>query len=122
MHAQRIEPSQAAQRLRGLSHMDPRGLASEADTLPMCEAGECWDVQSEQGGRAVVVIQRTPSGLLWIDAAAGQGGGDLTHTIDRLAASIGGQSIAFQTRRRGLVRRTEALGYHVAGYIMRKDL
>lgn len=111
-----IAPSAAAERLRGLANLDPRGIATEADIPAMCAGAVCLEV-GEGDGSAVVVV-RELAGVKWIEAAAGKGGHDLCALID---AATGPGPVAFQTKRRGLKRRAEKLGYHVAGYIMRRD-
>lgn len=116
----RIEPDEAARRLAGLAGMDPRGTSTEADILPMCQAGACVEVSDAQG--AAVVVLQSVNGVAWINIAGGGGGANLCPAIDAAAASIGAAAVAFQTKRPGLVRRAESLGYHVAGYIMRRDL
>ena len=85
----------------------------------MCQAGECLAVTAGNGS-AVIVVTRA-NGVTWIEAAAGEGGADLTKAIDDAMRHIGAGVVAFQTKRRGLVARCERLGYRVAGYIMRRD-
>ncbi|KWH51809.1 hypothetical protein [Burkholderia cepacia] len=65
----------------------------------------------------------------FVTAAAGAAGVCLTDLLAQLieAQAIGLDSIAFQTRRRGLIRKAIAKGYRVAGHvtngtIMRKEL
>lgn len=61
-----------------------------------------------------------------IVAAAGEYAGDLTAVglslAEHEARRRGARSVAFQTRRRGLVKKSSACGYAAAGYIMRKGL
>lgn len=63
---------------------------------------------------------------LWIQAAGGTGPDDLTAlgfgAIERQASAGGFGSVGFQTRRRGLVRKAEKLGYVVDGWILRKKI
>lgn len=63
---------------------------------------------------------------LWIQAAGGAGPDDLTAlgfgAIERQASAGGFESVGFQTRRRGLVRKAEKLGYVVDGWILRKKI
>lgn len=63
---------------------------------------------------------------LWVQAAGGLGNSDLTragleHTEERAAAG-GFQSVGFQTRRKGLVKKAQAQGYQIDGYILRKKI
>lgn len=115
-----LNPVEAARRLAGLAELDPRGMATEAAIPAMCQTGLSFEV-SDSSGAAVVVV-RMENGVAWIDAAGGGGGADLCPAIDAAVAGLPCNSVAFQTKRRGLVRRAEKLGYHVAGYIMRRDL
>lgn len=85
----------------------------------MCDAGRCFEV-IEGEGRAVIVLTYA-NGVTWVEAAAGEGGADLTRAIDEALRHIGAGAVGFQTKRRGLVARCEKLGYRVAGYIMRRE-
>lgn len=115
-----ITPSDAAARLAGLHVADPRGMATGDDTLAMCKAGTCFEL-SDGCGLAVVVVHER-NGVHWVDAAGGSGGRDLAGAIDHVLTAAGARSIAFQTKRLGLVRRAQRQGYKVAGYIMRRDV
>lgn len=62
---------------------------------------------------------------LWIQAAGGTGNMNLTRLIIKSAEQLAKgthTSVGFQTRRRGLVKKAQALGYEIDGYIMRKKL
>ena len=115
-----LTPDAAAARLAGLAGLDPRGMATEADTLAMCQSGLCLEV-SDPTGAAVIVVE-VVNGVAWINAAGGGGGQNLCPAINAAVAGLGATSVGFQTQRRGLVRRAERLGYHVAGYILRRKL
>lgn len=115
-----LNPRHAAARLAGLAELDPRGMATEADTPGMCQAGLCVEV--EQGDGSAVVVIRLENGVAWIDAAAGSGGVDLCSAINQAAEELPATSIAFQTRRPGLVKRAQSLGYEITGYILRRKL
>lgn len=64
-------------------------------------------------------------GELWVQAAGGNARADLTRiglaAIEYQAAGKF-QSVGFQTRRTGLVKKAQALGYTIDGYILRKTL
>jgi len=64
--------------------------------------------------------------VLWVTAAAGKAVEDLTEIgvqlIEETARQCGCSSLAFQTARAGLVKKTERAGYQVAGWIMKKGL
>lgn len=117
-----ISPKEAAQALSGLGHLDPSGRCTEGGLRAMCEASRCVQVTDGHGGLAVVVYELDEGGTAWVCAAVGQGGRDLTAAIDDAMRSLGARAVAFQTKRRGLVRRAERLGYALTGYIMRRDL
>jgi hypothetical protein len=80
------------------------------------------------GGHAVMVLTRRGAGgrQLWVEGAVG--GGDVNMTaiglrfIEDTARYAGCSEVAFQTSRRGLVRKTQRLGYQVQGFILRKAL
>ncbi|MBT2180493.1 hypothetical protein KKP06_22005 [Ralstonia pickettii] len=94
----------------------------------MARAGQCFVL--EEGGAPVFAWSVQAHGdELYILAAAGRAGFDLTAAglaiIEQQAQGFA--SVAFQTRRRGLVRKAGALGYQPAGragngIIMRKVL
>ena len=86
----------------------------------MCDRGECFAVESGANGRVVFVIERGPGGV-FVTAAAGDGQANQTAAVDAALRQIAPGAATFQTKRRGLVRRAEKLGYRVAGYIMRRD-
>ena len=46
----------------------------------------------------------------------------MTAAIDETLINAGARVLAFQTKRPGLVRKAKKRGYHVAGYILRRDL
>ena len=62
---------------------------------------------------------------LWIQAAGGEGAADLTSAgltvIEGQAVGLF-ESVGFQTRRAGLVRKAKKLGYIIDGYILRKTI
>lgn len=116
----RIAPEAAAARLKGLARLDPRGMTTEADILPMCRAGLCLEV-SDSTGVAVVVVELI-NGVAWVNAAGGGGGANLSHTLDDVVAGLGASSVAFQTSRPGLVRRAHRRGFQTVGYILRRTL
>lgn len=61
---------------------------------------------------------------LWIQAAGGADRENLTRlgleAVERIAQQAGMDSVGFQTRRPGLVRKARALGYEIDGFILRK--
>lgn len=82
----------------------------------LAQAGHCFLL--EEGGRPVCAWSLQAQGNeLFILAAAGRAGCDLTEVgltvIEQQAQGFA--SVAFQTRRRGLMRKAQALGYQPAG-------
>lgn len=106
-------------------------FATTAETVDHVAAlGRCFVI--EQDGRTVAgyVLQRQGDEC-FVLAAAGAASFDLTALLARLvdAHAAGLTSIGFQTRRPGLVRRAQRLGYRIvgdvpngSGVIMRKTL
>ncbi|WP_417284672.1 hypothetical protein [Comamonas sp.] len=96
----------------------------------VARGGACFVV--EQGGVPVMayalgLTTHDAGGVLWVTAAGGNlPGGDLTASIlpliEQQGRAVGARQVAMQTRRRGLVAKLERQGYHVAGYILRKNL
>lgn len=115
-----IAPDEAARRLAGCERLDPRGIATAADLVAMCQAGQCFALD---GAADAVYVLRVVNGMVWVDAARGSGPVDLTAAIDQLVSTqaAGLRGIALQTRRRGLVAKLQRRGYHVAGWIMKKE-
>lgn len=78
-----------------------------------------------KGGEGVFVVQRHGSEL-WIQAGEGVASDGLTEAgltlVQDMARALGCTSVGFETRRGGLVRKSGALGFQVAGYIMRKQV
>ena len=117
-----VPPEVAARVMAGLSSADPRGLMKESDIGPMCQAGRCVQVASDRGVATLVLVD--VDGTVWVDAARADGpSARLCDDLDdAIAATPGARRIAFQTKRRGLVRRAIARGYRVVGYILEKEL
>lgn len=93
---------------------DAQSVARRGGWL-FCEAGKPF--------AGFTVIER--EGGLFVTAASGEGRRDLTALILGTLEQAGAASVAFQTRRRGLMRKAQRLGYRVAGdvangVIMRK--
>lgn len=113
----------AAQRLVGCESLDPRGLCRPADILAMCQAGQCFEIDGP--ARAVYVLT-VRNGVVWIDAVKGSGDIDISGALDAAVMAQGRakglRSVAFQTKRRGLVQKAVQRGYRVAGWILSKDL
>ncbi|KVD19190.1 hypothetical protein WI80_33385 [Burkholderia ubonensis] len=88
--------------------------------------GRCYVV--EEDGRPVAAWsqQIDAAGVLRVLVYGGRGATDLTVLLARCLESQGAPAAQFQTRRPGLIKKAEALGYRVVGrapcgVIMRKD-
>lgn len=117
---QEVSQADAAQVMRGAGLRAPL----DCDTPETIAAyGECFELRTE-GAVGVFVLRREGS-VLWIDGAGarvhsrGLTEAGLT-AFERIARGQGCTEIAFETTRRGLVKKSEAAGYSVAGYIMKK--
>lgn len=118
----RLEPDLAAALLVGLHERDPSGRTSAADMQAMAAAGQCFAATST-GAQAVYVME-VKNGVAWVSACKGNGPVDWTGALLPIieAQARGCAAVAFQTPRRGLVRRAQAQGYEVTGYILKKAL
>lgn len=125
VHMGQVEPAAAAQAYAAHVHLDPEGIATPES---LAAAGPSFGIETEQG-RTVFTL-RTDGAECWIQAAAGSGYGMTAPTfavIEAIATRAGCNRVAFQTVRRGLVRRARRLGYQIAGqigsgHILRKEL
>lgn len=88
------------------------------------DAGVPFDVQLPAGRLLMVLQLRGPQ--LWIQGAVGNGPGDLTQDglqfVEATARQAGCTSVAFQTARRGLVRKATRMGYRAEGSQLTKAL
>lgn len=85
--------------------------------------GQCFKVM--EGDTIVGAYVLKADGIeCYVLAAAGRCDGDLTAAMLAFIEDNGAEfdSIGFQTRRRGLVKKAQKHGYEIAGYIMRKKL
>ena len=98
--------------------------AASIDAL--CAQGVSYVISD--GGQDVAAYNLAKHGpVCWVMAA---GGGtpahDLTRTvlphIEAQAAAMGASQVAVTTRRRGLVRKMERLGYEITGITLRKKI
>lgn len=117
-----IAPEGAAIALAGLEHLDPRGMTAAGDVQAMTRKGRCFALSTDDGGAVYVLTVR--NGVCWVDAVKGAGDVDMVQLLDTVitAQSAGLRAIACQTKRRGLVKKLERHGWHVAGWVMRKEL
>ncbi len=124
MKARACSPDEARATLACLASekTDTGGGKYSLDSI--MERGQCFVVEGEGGIVAAYVLQ-AQGPELWVMAAAGAESGacltaEMAGQIEARAKAHGFASVGFQTKRRGLVRKAEKLGYEVAGYIMRK--
>lgn len=116
-----VEKSQAARAYAPFAAMlDPTGQGTPESWAAF---GQSFVLETDTG-RAVFSMDTTHSGgaCCWIDAAAGSGTG-LTEVglaiVEQKAMAAGCKRVAFQTMRRGLVRRVRRLGYQITGTVGR---
>lgn len=88
----------------------------------MAARGQCFAATAP--GAQVVYVLRVENGRAWVDAMKGAGAVDwIANALPIIEAQAQGlRAVAFQTGRRGLVRKAQRQGYRVAGYIMEKAL
>jgi hypothetical protein len=119
-----LEPHVAAQLLAGIERHAPRGMPSAGQVQAMCERGLCFGANVGNHSQMAYVLQ-LQDGKCWISAAGGRGAVDLTQTMlpaIELQVSGAADSLAFLTGRRGLVKKAQALGYEIRGWVLQKDL
>lgn len=119
-----ITPATAAKLLAGCECLDPTGRTTPDNMQAMCERGTCWAATDDTGQASAVWVIQTDGHAAWVSACKGSGqvpwAKVLLQTIEAQAEGL--QSVAFQTARPGLAKTAEANGWHVAGWILRKDL
>ena len=117
-----LEAHLAASLLTGCAHLDPCGMATEADIARLALTGQCFTATSETG-QAVYVV-KVKNGVAWIDAVKGNGATRWQNVLLPVieAQAKGCASVGFQTRRRGVVKAAQAQGYEITGWILRKKL
>ncbi len=122
IHLSRLPHELAAGLLAGCEHLDPSGKTNRHTLGDMARAGQCFAATAEHA-QAVYVV-RVVNGIAWVDACKGSGPIDwsalLLNVIEKQAQ--GCASVAFQTKRPGLVRKAKRQGYRVAGWILKKDM
>jgi hypothetical protein len=112
-----------------LARVDAFDTTNGRDTVAsMAAVGRCF-VLSEDGRDIGAYVLQRQGDECYILAAAGQAEFDMTAALATILEghARGLKSIAFQTRRPGLVRKARKYGYRIAGrvengVIMRKEL
>ena len=112
-----ITAAQAARAYAACVGLDPEGLATPESAA---SSGASFRLRTQSG--EVFYTINTAGECCWISAAAGCGAGMTAaglEAIERQARESGCKSVAFQTMRRGLVRRARAIGYGITGSLGR---
>lgn len=122
IHLSRVDARTAATMLAGCHVLDPAGLTTERDIVGMTERGLCFAATAPDS-QAVYVL-KVENGTAWVSACKGFGPVEWSNTLLPIieAQAQGCAAVAFQTKRRGLVRQAQKQGYTVAGYIMKKAI
>lgn len=121
---QELSREAAVQAFAPVVRRDPDGLATAEN---VAAAGLAMRLSVEGGQLVLVLDRRGDCGRqLWIEGAVGEGSADLTAAglrfVEETGRHAGCAEVAFQTSRRGLVRKAERLGYQVHGFILRKAI
>jgi hypothetical protein len=117
-----VSRADAAQVMRGaglrapIAHHTPEKIAAH---------GECFQLTTGEG--AGVFVLRRDAAVMWIDGAGARvhsrGLTDAGLALcEEIARQAGCTEIAFETNRRGLVRKSSRHGYRVAGFILKKAI
>lgn len=119
-----LEPELAAQLLVGIEQFDPSGRLQRHELPQATARGACLAATSADGSSQAVYVIRVDNGVAWVDFAKGHGSLDWTAILGPVieAQAKGVRRVAFQTARRGLVRKSLKQGYSVRGWILAKDM
>lgn len=122
LHIQRISAAHAALLLAGVDRLDPAGLSTPESLRAACMNSHCFSVTG-RGGYLVVAV-RLVNGCAWVEAIKGVGPVNWCGVMHELLPELfpTAESMAFQTKRRGLEARALACGWKRAGVIMRASL
>ncbi len=110
-----VEPGEAARIFAPLVGLDPERKATAEG---IANAGPTFRIETEDGNAVFTLSSK--AGFCWVHAAKGAGQGMTEvglNVIEQIARQAGCHAVGFQTLRRGLVRKAQRLGYHVAGQI-----
>lgn len=116
-----LTEAEAVEALRLNQVPDPTGQSTPES---LAAAGQAFQLDAG-GGSGVFVIKKNGR-QLWIEAGVGRSPDDLTELglqlIEEIARRSDCDEVAFQTARRGLVKKAEMAGYQVAGWILKKKV
>ena len=115
-----VTAADAAQTMRAAGLRAPLACDTPED---IAAYGKCFQLRTGTG--VGVFVLRKQGGVMWVDGAGARVRGtglteDGLALFDAIARQAGCTEIAFETTRRGLVKKSEKAGYTVAGYIMKK--
>lgn len=118
----RITPAAACALLAGCERYDPIDVATAADVAAMADAGQCFGVSA--GAAKAAYVMKNKNGVAWVNAVQGRGPVPWSTVLLPIieAQAAGCKAVAFQTRRRGVMKTALAQGYHVAGWILKKNI
>lgn len=124
VHLSKLEPDLAAQLLVGIEQRDPLGRLQRHELPQRTRNAACLLATSEDGTSQAVYVIRVENGVAFVDFAKGHGALDWTAILGPVieAQTKGVRRVAFQTARRGLVRKALKQGYQVRGWILAKDM
>lgn len=125
MSLETIDRASAARAFTACAGMDPEGKATPESAAA---AGHCFLIATNTGEAVYSVAVR--GNVLWCFAAAGTGQGMTAPGLAAMEAQAKAsdcRAVAFQTIRRGLVRRAQGLGYKVEqkigrGFVLKKEI
>lgn len=118
--------------MRGMEHLDPRGLLTADDIEAIGLGKTCLEIEvtrktsctdgSHHGSVSLgFLVLSIENGLAWIDAAKGEGDG-LTQAMHdeavKFARAHGCTGIGCQTARPGLRKLLEGIGWKTTGYVL----
>lgn len=120
VEVQEVTRTDAAQVMRGAGLRAPLDVHTPES---IAQHGQCFELRTGDG--CGVFVLRREAAVMWIDGAGARvhsrGLTDAGLALcEEIARQVGCTEIAFETTRRGLVRKSHQHGYRVAGYVMKK--
>lgn len=130
LNVQPVAPAQAFERLAitdGPRASTTGGAETVAEKCRHAYVFEVTDGERQVGAYAIRLIDHDRVRVAWITAAAGAVDGvDLPRTlwpaVLAQCQAMGAGQIAFNTRRRGLIRKAERLGFQLTAVTLRKSI
>src|SRR5205814_5161465 len=100
-----IDAARAARAIAGIERLDPTGMGDASEVEAVTRNGRCFELSGAAANAVYVVHVR--NGVAWVDALQGSGHVDVSVLVAGLLEqqAAGLDAIAFQTARRGLVRK-----------------